>query len=286
MATNHRRRGELYQRTNRLAEAEAAFRQELAVQEDLATDFASWPQYREHMAESAWRLGHFLHAANRADEAEQLLRRALEAMERVVADAPTQSNFRRRLASQYVAAGDLMLKAGHTTKAEGAYRRAIEAREQLVDDFPDVSLHYRELARLLAKSPVTGLRDLERATKFATRGTELAKDDAASWYTLGVVHYAAGRWDAARAALDKSLNIKPEGSVSRLFLLAMTQWQLGDRPAAQRRYLQAVDWMQKEGRDNKDLRHLRAEAAELLGVNYTQSAVAAGPVEPAEQEVP
>ena len=93
----------------------------------------------------------------------------------------------------------------------------------------------------------------ERATELATQGTELAADDVASWYTLGVVHYAAGRWDAARVALEKSLKIKPEGSVSRLFLLAMTQWHLGDHPAAQRSYQQAVDWMQKDGPDNKEL---------------------------------
>jgi tetratricopeptide (TPR) repeat protein len=228
MATNHRYRGELYQRTNRLAEAESAFREELAVQEDLASDFASWPQYREHAAESAWRMGKFLLIANRPDEAEQLLHRALEAMERVVADAPTQSNFRRRLAHQYVAAGDLMGKAGHTTEAEGAYRRAIETWQQLVDDFPDVSLHYRELARFLAKPPATNLQDLKRATELAMRGSELAKDDAASWYTVGVVHYAAGRWDAARVALEKSIEIRPDGSDSAWFLLAMTHWQLGE----------------------------------------------------------
>ena len=114
----------------------------------------------------------------------------------------------------------------------------------------------------------------------------MATDDVASWYTLGVVHYAAGRWNAARIAVEKSLKIQPEGSVSRLFLLAMTQWQLGDRPAAQRRYQQAVDWMQKDGPANKELRHLHAEAAELLGVKYTPPVVAVDQDEPAEQEVP
>ena len=96
----------------------------------------------------------------------------------------------------------------------------------------------------------------------------------------------AGRWDAAREALEKSLKIQPEGSVSRLFLLAMTQWQLGDLPAAQRHYQQGVDWMEKERPDNKDLRHLRAEAAELLGVKYTPSVLAGGQAELTEQEVP
>jgi tetratricopeptide (TPR) repeat protein len=286
MAANHRRRGDLFLRTNRHAEAEAAYRQELAICEALATDFASWPQYREHVADSAGRLGNFLLKANRADEAEPLLQTALKAMERVVADAPSQANFRRRLAGQYVAAGDLMHKAGRPADAEKAYQRAIETREQLLEAFPDVLINIRELARFLAQTPVSRLRNLERATELATQGIELASDDVASWYTLGVVHYAAGRWDPARVALEKSLKIQPEGSVSPLFLLAMTQWQLGDRPAAQRTYQQAVDWMQKDRPDNKELRHLHAEAAELLGVKYTPSVVAGGQDESAEQEVP
>ena len=127
---------------------------------------------------------------------------------------------------------------------------------------------------------------MERATELATRGIELATDDAASWYTLGVVHYAAGRWDAARVALEKSLKIQPEGSGSRWFLLAMTQWQLGDRLAAQSSYGQAVEWMEKNGPDNKELRRLRAEAAALLGIKTTPSVVAAGQDEPAKQKVP
>jgi len=271
---------------DRPAEAEAAYRQELAICEDLATDFARWPQYREHVADSAWRLGKFLLKANRADEAELLLQTALKAMERVVADAPSQANFRRRLARQYVAAGDLMHKAGRPADAEKAYQRAIKTWEELLEAFPDVLIYHRELARFLAQAPLSRLRNLERATELATQGIELASDDVASWYTLAIVHYAAGRWDAARVALEKSLKIQPEGSVSRLFLLAMTQWQLGDRPSAQRSYQQAVDWMQKDGPDNKVLRHVHAEAAELLGVKYAPSGVAAGQDEPAEQEVP
>jgi tetratricopeptide (TPR) repeat protein len=276
----------LFVRTNRPADAEAAYRQELAICEDLATDFARWPQYREHVADSAWRLGNFLLKTNHADEAEKLLHTALKAMEQVVADAPNQPNFRRRLARQYVTAGDLMRKAGRRTDAEKSYQRALETWEDLVREYPDVAINYRELARFLAQAPVDQLRNLERATELATRATDLAPDEPASWHTLGMVHHAAGRWDEARVALEKSLKIQSEVGGSAWLLLAMTQWQLGDRVAAQRSYRQAVEWMEKNGQDNKDLRRLRAQAAALLGNKDTAAVVAAGQDEAPMQKVP
>ena len=238
------------------------------------------------MADSAWRLGKFLLKANHTDEAEKVLRRALEAMEQAVADAPTQANFRRRLARQYVAVGDLMRKAGRPDDAENAYRRAIETWEQLLADYPDVAINHHELARFLVQSPASGLRNLERATEFATRATALAPDDSASWHTLGIGHYAAGRWDEARLALEKSAKFGPEGSVSACFLLSMAQWQLGDRIAARRSYRQAVERMGTKSRDDKDLRRLRAEAAALLGIKATEEVVAADQDEPPKQKAP
>jgi serine/threonine protein kinase/predicted negative regulator of RcsB-dependent stress response len=275
MSANHRLRGDVLVRTNRPADAEAAYRQELAIREDLADDFASWPQYRERAADSAWHLGRFLIKANRADEAKPLLDRALKTMELAVADAPTQSNFRRRLADQYVAAGDLMHKAGRGSEAEKAYQSAIDTWEQLLVDFPDVPLHHRELARLLTQTPAVRLRNLERATELAGQGVELGPHDAASWYTLGLVHYAAGRWDAARVALEKSLKIQPEGSASAGFLLAMTHWQLGDKPVAKKWYAQAVSWLETSVL-TENRRGLRAEAEALLADDSASSVVAGG----------
>ena len=57
MATNHRRRGELFLRTNRLAEAEAAYRQELAIQRgsgDRFCELASISRTRRPTRRGAW----------------------------------------------------------------------------------------------------------------------------------------------------------------------------------------------------------------------------------------
>ena len=54
------------------------------------------------------------------------------------------------------------------------------------------------------------------------------------------------------------------------FFLAMTHWQLGSKEEARKWYDQAVQWMEKNAPENGELRHFRAEAAKLLGVEKKQ----------------
>jgi tetratricopeptide (TPR) repeat protein len=176
-----------------------------------------------------------------------------------------------------------MNKAGRTGEAEKAYQRAIETWEQLLVDYPDVAINHHELARFLVQAPATGLCNMERATACATRATELAPDDASSWHTLGFVHYAAGRWEAARTALEQALKIRSEGSATG-FLMAMAQFRLGDRSGAQQTYRQAIEWMEKNGQDDREFRDLRAEAAALLGEDLSVATTAQD--EPTTQKMP
>jgi sugar (pentulose or hexulose) kinase len=87
-------------------------------------------------------------------------------------------------------------------------------------------------------------------------------------------------------ALEKSVKSHSEVGGSAWLLLAMTQWQLGDRLAAQTSYRQAIEWMEKNGQGNTDLRRLRAQAAALMDIKTTPSVMAAGGDEPAKQKAP
>jgi hypothetical protein len=51
----------------------------------------------------------------------------------------------------------------------------------------------------------------------------------------------------------------------------MAHWQLGEKDAARESYDRAIQWMEKNAPDNKELIRFRAEAAELLGMNESQS---------------
>src|SRR5207253_2262498 len=100
----------------------------------------------------------------------------------------------------------------------------------------------------------------------AERAVKLAPRDANSWNTLGAARYRAGRWEAAREALGKSMTLRPGGGPHDWLFLAMTAWQLGEREEASRRYEQAAEWIGRHQPQDAELRRLRAEAGALLGV--------------------
>jgi WD40 repeat protein len=117
----------------------------------------------------------------------------------------------------------------------------------------------------LATSPEAKLRDSARAIELAQKAVKLAPREAQCWNTLGVVHYRAGHWNDAIAALTKSMELQKGAfeSYDTIFL-AMAHWQLGEKEKARQWYDRAVQWMEK--RSPEEFRRFRAEAAQLLGV--------------------
>jgi uncharacterized protein HemY len=101
----------------------------------------------------------------------------------------------------------------------------------------------------------------------------LAKDAAAlepnDWAianTLGVAHYRVGAWNAAIAALERSIQVRNGGTSFDWFFLAMAHWQLREKDKAREWSDRAVQWMDKNQPTDEEVRRFRAEAAELLGV--------------------
>ena len=126
------------------------------------------------------------------------------------------------------------------------------------------------------------------------KAVEAQPKTAAYWKTLGWAQYRAGNWHAAVTALEKVKELGSAGDSLEWFPLAMAHWRLGNKPAARKYYDQAVQWMEKDARKNDqlrrdkvatyrdkhaaygqtlgpdlknvDLRHLRAEAEQVLGI--------------------
>jgi Flp pilus assembly protein TadD len=117
------------------------------------------------------------------------------------------------------------------------------------------------LATLLAPKQ----RDPARAVILAQEAVDLAPKYGVYWRTLGVAHYRAGNWTAARRALEKSIELGfRKGSC--LFFLAMTYWQLDEKAKARDWHDKAVKWMDGNMPTNAELRRFRTEAAKLLEV--------------------
>ena len=96
---------------------------------------------------------------------------------------------------------------------------------------------------------------------------ERAPDNMTYRIALGVAQYRLAkfqkeRYPEALATLSRCDQNHP----ATLFSLAMAHWQLGDKDEAREWFAKAVQWMEQGKQDDAELKRLRAEAAELLGV--------------------
>src|SRR5439155_17525669 len=133
--------------------------------------------------------------------------------------------------------GDAHAALGQWDKAVADYAKAIELN-------PAASA-LNNLAWLLATCAEATLRNPKRAVELAREAVALAPQAGYIWNTLGVAHYRAGEWNAAIAALEKSMALRKGGDSADWFFLAMAHWQLGEKDEARNWYDQAVEWMDK-----------------------------------------
>ncbi len=102
--------------------------------------------------------------------------------------------------------------------------------------------------------------------KLARGAVELEPEKGTYWNTLGVAYYRAGDWNAAIAALQRSMELRKGGDSCDWFFLAMAHEKLGDKEQARKWLDRAMQWMEKNKVEDQELMAFRAEAAQLLGV--------------------
>jgi tetratricopeptide (TPR) repeat protein len=159
---------------------------------------------------------------------------------------------------------------GKHEEATAEFRKAIELAMQLdlrKKDRDTLVSTLNQLAWHLATNRDAKALDPSRAITLAREAARLDPRSENVWNTLGVVQYRAGDWDAARTALEKSMELRRGGDGLAFLFLAMTDWQLGEKTEARQWYDRAVQWIEKSNVWDPDLQRFRAEAAELLGVH-------------------
>jgi serine/threonine protein kinase/Flp pilus assembly protein TadD len=155
---------------------------------------------------------------------------------------------------------------GWAHENRGRWGQAIADYSKAIELAPKNDTAHNSLAWLLATCPEAKFRNPKRALELAKKALQLAPQDGESWKSLGAAQYCLGDWKAAIAAFEKANTFFMGGGSNEWFFLAMARWQLGEKDLARQAYGRAVEWMEKYHPKNEELRRLRAEAAELLGI--------------------
>jgi tetratricopeptide (TPR) repeat protein len=124
-----------------------------------------------------------------------------------------------------------------------------------------------EVAWLLVSSPVSRLRDPERALDLARRGAKAAPTESARasfLNTLGVAHYRLGQWEQARETLNEAAALRAGGNFNDWVFLAMSCWQLQKKETARLYLAQAENALRRKGQLTRDERRFLEEAITLI----------------------
>jgi tetratricopeptide (TPR) repeat protein len=129
-----------------------------------------------------------------------------------------------------------------------------------------LSNNLNNLAWLLVTYPDAKRHQPDIAVSYALRAVALVPDNGNDWNTLGVAYYRAGKWEDARTALERSMNLRNGGDSFDWFFLSLVHHKLGHPDEARQWCQKAVDWYQQNKSDDRELHRFQAEAARELGL--------------------
>jgi serine/threonine protein kinase/tetratricopeptide (TPR) repeat protein len=128
------------------------------------------------------------------------------------------------------------------------------------------------LALLLADAADPKFRNPQRALELAKRAVTLVPKNPSSWAAMGVACYRTSDWQGTINAYEKCVQLSSKDmDSSDWFFLAMAHWHLGQQQEARKWYDKAVQWMEKNKPQDKELIRYRAEAAELMKEKETST---------------
>jgi serine/threonine protein kinase len=163
--------------------------------------------------------------------------------------------------------GKTVESALHFRAASDAFRRAVEFNP------PEIA-HLQSAAWFLNLFQDPRFRDPPRALLLARQLVALTSErehNRRSYsfgirplFTLGLAEYRMGNLDAARRALDRSIELREGGDAYEWFVLAMVLARQGDVTRARKLHEEAVRWMRKYRYSDFELHFLDSEAATLL----------------------
>jgi tetratricopeptide (TPR) repeat protein len=288
-AVGYRSLGFLHSSAHELEQAEKYYRKSIEILEALLKDSGSDAGYGEQLSGSNLDMAALLEGSGRTEEAERAYR---EAIRLAPDDAFTRQLFFWSLMRQRKVAeaervcrewlkrtpddGPVHYRLANVLLAQNRLQEAIPALtrglaitpQQLVEGHNDLAWVLTTCSDPDSQHPIVAVTLAKKAIELDPASSK------ANYRTLGVAHYRMGKWEAATAALEKSMELREGGDSTDWFFLAMCHRQLGDEGAARKWYDKAVVWMDKNQPDNRELARFRTEAATLLGISEPKSSTA------------
>ncbi len=155
VALLNRKRAATLRELGRLDEAEKAWRESLALFEELVARFPDEMDHHEQLAECHLEAVNVLVAQGRNDEALRSLQRALDIEKGLVARNPAVPSYRGGLGRTQVQLASILAASGRNTEALAASREATDTMEQLVSRSPGDLSAQTLLAQSLNRSGTT-----------------------------------------------------------------------------------------------------------------------------------
>jgi tetratricopeptide (TPR) repeat protein len=190
----------------------------------------------------------------------------------LVAEFPNVTYHHQLLAAICANLAARFQSSGRAQEAEKTWLQNIDICEKLpleARSMPacreNLTESYNHLAWLLTNDP-DGKMKVARAIELAKKAIALSPKRGRHWNTLGVAYYRAGDWKAAKAALERSLELPDLEPVYDWLFLAMTEWRLGHKEEARKWRDRSVRWLHEHQPKNEEVRRFQVEAGELLGV--------------------
>ncbi len=241
--------GSSFESAGRLVDAEARYRDALAVRRKLHGEQSA------PVTAILGRLAKFLQGNGRAADAQHLWRETLNLrlQQLGIADGPASH------AAVYLDLVIPMLNAGQVDEAKEFCAKAMELNPTHAPLLNEVAWHF-------VTSPEPSERDPALAVRLAKRAAELAPTDPNISNTLGIVLYRDRQFSEAIKELNRSIKLHEPGAEPSDFLfLSMAHFRAGDTDEARNWYNKAIA-LKIEATQNPELRAFLDEAKETIGL--------------------
>jgi len=180
--------GQIQEKLEQYAEAEATFRQALELFQRLLRENPDEPHYRKQFALAQDSLGRLLSVTGQLPEAERQLRQALEIRQALAAQFPGEAEYRENLADCQEDLGQLLRDSGRSREAEATLRQSLVLRESLLTSSPKdparrvkLALSRSQLAQIVRADKPVEAEALYRAS-ISTVTALVAEDPKTSGY--------------------------------------------------------------------------------------------------------